>query len=259
MAVKSCNVLFVILAVFLLGMMSAVAQEETTTYTVSFDGIGLTFDASIGERMTVYHEAGTPADQGGPGFADATRTMFEISSMNPSDGQPITATIRVYRTANLAQYDFMQSVGDELMMLFDERPDLAPFYALDARLPYLPILMHGQVIRARAQFIAGENLNGIAYLTAFPAAAEPFLNTSFIYTVQALSSDGTYYISASFPVTVDAFPAEISADFDVDAFSNNIDAYLLESVAILNATEADAFSPSLDVFHAVVESMTFAG
>lgn len=259
MAVKSRNILFLLLTVFLLGMMSTVAQEETTTHTVSFDGIGLTFDASIGERVTVYHEAGTPADQGGPGFADATRTIFEISSMNPSDGQPITATIRVYRRANLAQYDFMQSVVDELMMLLEERPDLDTFYTLDTRLPYLPVLLHGQVIRARAQYIQDGSLSGIAYLTAFSAAAEPFLNTSFTYTVQALSSDGAYYISASFPVTVDAFPAEISADFDVDAFSNNIDAYLLDSVAILNATEDDAFSPSLNVFDAVVESMTFAG
>jgi hypothetical protein len=259
MAVKSCNVLFLLLAMFLLGIMSTTAQEETTTHTVSFDGVGLTFDASIGERVTIYHNAGTPADQGGPGFADAARTVFEIYSMNPSDGQPITTTIRVYSTSDLAQYDFMQPVVDELRMLLEKRPDLDTFYTLDTRLPYLPVLLHGQVLRARAQYIEGESLSGIAYLTAFPAAAEPFLNTSFTYTVQVLSSDSAYYISASFPVVVDAFPAEVAPDFDVDAFSNNIDAYLLESVAILNATEADAFRPALDVFQAAVESMTFSG
>jgi hypothetical protein len=124
-------------------------------------------------------------------------------------------------------------------------------------LPYVPVLTHGQIIHARAHYIETENVKGIAYILQVNAAAEPFLSNSFWYTFQGISSDGEYYINATFKLTTDLFPLETGGEFDPAAFSENLESYYSESISILNAAAPDDFSPSLSEIDEMIESFSF--
>lgn len=252
-------IIYLVLLLIAVIPVSAQAQQKARVYTVSFDGISLTLNTDIGENLTVKYTAGDPVESAGPGFSDATSLTFQpYSGDYPAlTHSPFPANIRFYRTADLAQYDFMQEVVKELDTMLETQPDLSNYYTFDNRLPYLPILTHGQVIRARANYLDAQEVHGITYITAIMAAAEPFMNNTFFYTFQGLSKDGAYYISADFMVTIDLFPAEIDTSFDPAAFMDNLDAYLAESSAAITEANDAVFTPHLTLFDAVIQSIAF--
>jgi hypothetical protein len=165
--------------------------------------------------------------------------------------------VRVYRTSDLAQYSFLQTVVDELNSLIANQSDLSAYMVPESKLPFLPIATHGQIIRARAHYVETENVSGVAYIAINQAAAEPFLSNTPIYTFQGISADGDYYVSAVFPVITDVFPAETPSDFNMETFAANAPAYYAESIAMLNDAAPESFAPSLTTIDALVQSLVF--
>lgn len=235
------------------------AQSESTSHTIVFDGIGLTFDTTIGDWVMARQQAGTPLEAAQVGFSDAASTTFLIFSDPYPEltGDQFPARISVYRMADIAPYDFLQAEADELATMIDTRPDLTQFYAYGNQLPYLPVVSHGQIIRARGSYIDGERLRGIAYLTTIQASVDPLTSRSLFYTIQAITDDGQFYISANFAINTYLFPPEIPLDFDLVAFEENIDGYLADSIAMLQSAGDSAFSPPLPLLESIVHTMTF--
>lgn len=254
--------LFFIIVLLIMMVFPSLAQDdENQLLQVTFEGVSLEYKTAVADNVAITRYAGDPVEGAGPGFSDAKHFTFNLYD-NPYPelvGEAFPARIRVYRMDDLMQYDFMAEKVGELQTLLDEQPDLAQFYEYYMPLPYLPILTHGQFVRARADYFSNDLVRGITYVTAVPlAAAEPLLSNSFQYTFQGISTDGQYYISADFALTVDIFPAEFPQDFDIEAFSENLDQYLIDSVALLNSADASAFMPRLEMLNSVIESMTFA-
>ena len=124
-------------------------------------------------------------------------------------------------------------------------------------LPFLPVMPAAQVIRARVGLLQLDTVGGISYVTAYRQDASPFTATEFLYTFQGISTDGQYYVSAVFRLNTELFPAEIPADFDMNAFIAGIQDYFAESISTLNAAAPDDFTPSLDTLDALFASFTF--
>jgi len=148
--------LALLVLVLALAALPALAQEDEL-HTVSFDGISFSFDPSMGSNVTISQIPGDPPAEAAPGFSDATKTQFTLYHPGePVDSLFDTGGVRVYRLADIAQYEFLQSIANRLPSLLAERPDLAQFeLAIDGPemtgLPYLPQLTHGQTLTARAR------------------------------------------------------------------------------------------------------------
>lgn len=238
--------------------------QDSTAHTVRFNDISFQFDPALGSSVNVGHVPGDPVETAGPGFSDAAKTQFTLYSFGqPTDSLFDTGGVRIYPMADLAQYDFLMVLVGQLQTLLAERPDLTQFEsALNdpavGGLPYVPVLPHGQMLTARAQYVETGALKGISYVTAYPAALEPFTSADFLYTFQGISHDGQRYITVTFPLTTTLFPETLAAiSYNPEAFQKEWPAYLAESIATLNAAAPDAFTPSLDMADALVQSIQF--
>lgn len=245
-----------ILLIFMLalGTVPALAQENT----IHFNDFGFSFDSALGSSVNVGQVPGDPVESAGPGFSDAAKTQFTLYDYGePTDSLFDTGGVRFYRMEDIAQYDFLQAIAGQLQTLLDEQPDLTQFEpginSENGGLPYMPLLTHGQIITARAQYIETDALRGISYLTVFRADIGPFTNQDFLYTFQGISSDGLYYITVTFPLRTDLFPEP--QGFDMEAFQQNFATYIAESVATLSSAQPDDFTPSLDAAEALVRSI----
>jgi hypothetical protein len=247
-----------LILILALAAVPALAQEGEP-HTVSFDGVSFSFDPSMGSNVTISQIPGDPPAEAWPGFSDAAKTQFTLYHPGePVDSLFDTGGVRVYRLADVAQYEFLQSIADRLQSLLDERPDLAQFeLAISGPemigLPYLPQVTHGQVLTARARYIETDAVQGISYITVIRADIGPFTNQDFLYTFQGISRDGQYYVTVTFPLTTDLFPEP--QGFDMEAFQREFETYLAESIATLNAAAPADFSPSLDAADALVNSI----
>jgi hypothetical protein len=242
------------------GIMTSFA-EDSNTHTIAYDGFSFSYNTDLGQNVNIVHYAGDPVADAVPAFSDAAYTQFLFYNEAPAaEGMFDKGGIRLYRTEDLATYPFMNDVVTELQTLLNDQPDLASYMQIsqDALfpLPFLPIATHGQVIRARAEYVQTDAVQGVSYITVYQAAAEPFLSNSFLYTFQGISTDGQYYVSVIFPVTVDAFPAEAPTDFDMMAFQESLPNYYNDSMTTLNSLESDAIS-SLPLLSELVQSITF--
>ena len=247
------------LLLFILAAVPALAQDNQ----VAFNGLQFSYDPALGISVNIAVIPGDPVDDAGPGFSDAAKTQFTLYDPGePTASLLDTGGVRIYRMADIAQYDFLQAEAERLQSLLAERPDLAAVQrpadqpALGT-LPYMPVLPHGQTLAARAQYVETEALAGISYLAAYPAALAPFVSQDFLYTFQGISTDQQYYVTVTFPLHTRLFPETLEGvDFDMATFQQNYAPYLVETSAQLAAADPDAFAPSLDHLEALVQSIT---
>ncbi len=241
-----------------------VLAQDSTTHTVTFDGVSFMYEAALGENVNILQVAGDPMADAGPGFSDAAKTQFTFYDFGePMDSLFDTGGMRVYTIADLAQYDFLQAQVDQLQNLLAKRPDLTEYESAisgeeSKTLPYVPVVTHGQNLTARGAYVETDAVRGVAYVTAFRAAQEPFLPTDFLYTFQGISTDGQWYVNVTFPLYTDLFP-ETLAGFDIEQFNAQWPEYLAESLATLNDATPDDFAPSLSAVDALIQSVQFSG
>lgn len=256
--------LFAVVVALAFAIVPAFAQETSDTHTLTYDGFGFAYDAAVGANVNIVSYAGDPTADAMPGFADAPYTQFLFYDAAPAAESLFDrGGVRVYRTADLTQYDFMAEQVAALQTLVNARVDLTGYMqttpnANEFVLPFLPVVPAAQVIRARAAFVEGADVSGISYVTVYRQDASPFVSDEFWYTFQGLSADGAYYVSAVIRLTTDLFPAELPADFSMDEFIADLQTYFAESIATLNAAAPTAFTPSLETLDALFASFTFA-
>jgi hypothetical protein len=131
------------------------------------------------------------------------------------------------------------------------------FASLSEPLPLLPVMMAGQLIRARVEIMPFQNGSGLRYLTQLAQDAWPVNNEDLFYTFQGLTSDGSYYISAILPVSHPDLPAT-GADYptgDYLQFSENFDEYAGSVAESLNQAAPGSFTPNLDWLDEMMRSL----
>jgi heat shock protein HslJ len=254
--------LALLLTALALAALPAAAQEGMNA--VSFNGIGFTFDASLANNVDISFFFGDPPDLEQPGGPDPAHTEFLLyagDTVPPSSWEG-AGSVRFYAASGLTGYDFPTQQLQALQTLLADRPDLATFMTPTTdigtnNLPFMPIFPAGQVIRAQAHYVDGAEVAGIAYVTVFRQDVSPFVASEFLYTFQGISTDGSMYVAATFPINATMFPAELPGDFDYEAFSADFENYLNESIAKLNNAQPGEFSVPLNVYDAIISSIDF--
>lgn len=133
-------------------------------------------------------------------------------------------------------------------------------------LPFLPTFNAGQVFHSNEQSLAFQSGTGIRFLTQYAQAPYPVNNHSLFYTFQGITNDGVYYVSAILPINAvflspdgnpdTVLPAD-GVPFDWNNFENDTAHFELVKQK-LNATDPDAFTPSLTNLDALIQSIQIA-
>jgi hypothetical protein len=241
------------------------AQAQDSGGSLTFNGVGFSFDATLGSSVAIIQVPANPRASDFPGGDPAAHTSFSLSHVTRerqtipgpwrSDG-----VVTAYRTADLEGTEFAGEQLEQLRSLLADRPDLAGFMVVspnldDEYLPYLPPAEAGQLLRARAEYIDTPQVSGIAYVTAFAQDLTRLAESDFGYTFQGLSVDGTRYVAVSWVLTVEGFPAQIRGGPPPDPYAP----YVNRTIERLNEAGPEAFTPSLTSLDALARSFTFEG
>ncbi len=126
-------------------------------------------------------------------------------------------------------------------------------------LPFLPVFNAAQAFFARYAVVAFVGGSGYRVLTEIAQYAVPVNNADLFYTYQALTQDGTYWISVTLPISLAALPADPEAGFGgqtQEQFSNGYEPYITAAVGQLEAAAPASFTPTIDALDALVSSIT---
>jgi hypothetical protein len=169
--------------------------------------------------------------------------------------------IRVYPVAEFAAMNSIISdrVNALQSILVDMPADPGSF-------PFLPLFNAAQVFHAKAGYFQFQNGNGVRFLTEYAQYYAPVNNYDLFYTYQGLTFDGTYWISAIFPVNAAylqetwnstqvppdglAAPAWDSANLESD-----MQAYYTTMIDRLNTTPEENFTPSIACLDQFLQSL----
>ena len=163
--------------------------------------------------------------------------------------------------------EYVQMVADVGTLVEELKTIIAsPSQPMPENLPFLPAFNAGQVFHSNEQVIKFQNGTGVRFLTQYAQAPYPVNNESLFYTFQGLTSDGTYYVSAILPINAAFLSADgnpetpLPADgvpFDWNNFENVPQHFELVKQK-LNATDPNAFTPSLSNLDALIQSITIS-
>jgi hypothetical protein len=236
---------------------------------VAFNGFRFSAEASLGSNVSIMQLPGIPDQPGIPQPPHTEFTLYNLPGLaDPAAPRDIVPSgwealsIRLYRTADLAQVAFFQDQLLALQKLVLERPDLGAYMAVPSAeaitqnaLPFLPVVPAGQVLRARAQYYQTSAVTGIVYVTTLRQDVAPTASGDLLYTFQGLSTDGQTYIALIARLKTGLFPDAPTMDpatFDVVK-------HLEDATATLNAAAPTDFAPALFTLDALVQSFAWEG
>ncbi len=141
--------------------------------------------------------------------------------------------------------------------------------ALNDELPAVPFFNAAQVFAANVQLVSFQNGGGVRFVTEYAQYAASANNTDLFYHFQGVTRDGAYYIVAILPVTAPKL-AETSDGgaplpeggvpypYFAEGANADMQTYYASVTDLLNATSADAFTPSISQLDALIQSIWVA-
>jgi hypothetical protein len=259
------------LCLFLLIIMSVVGlpvSAQGGSQSVSYGNIHISFPITTGVQVEAIE--GNPITQPDVEFLYAHYPEhIRFSFLNYMDGYEFRLPyliegpqILVYSIDAMREfgYDYVEQ-ANALESLLLERPDLSAYVGIsEVRLPFVPWVNSGQMMRSHAQYvdIAGVG-SGIRYVTRHSQEADHLTDRQVFYTFQGIMKGGTYYVSAVFPVKTGVLPEEIdTTGIDWNTFgANYAEHYLPETFAQIASVSDVDFNPSLNRLDALIQSITF--
>lgn len=232
----------------------------------NIEGVSFTYPEELAEEITVET---APATELAPDDWQMRFLAQPASTHLMFGGYPVS---RDYQQAHIALLPVEAATAltlraeqrvEQLQALLAEQP--APPVALK-ELPFLPLNNAAQIIHARGATLSFSDGSGLRYLTTYAQANVPIANDSLIYTYQGITSDGRFYVSASFPVESDALPHDMAAaqaeGWDASLYALDelaYEEYLSGQRALLESLQNGDFTPSLDTLDAVMQSLDLSG
>lgn len=260
------GLLVAIIGPLLLAATPVLAQDETTH--VAYGPIGFDVPAALGVSVNLASVPETAPDDPAvypypPRLMATVYGEREVGKRAPQVGGGSTV-ITVFRVADAEGKPAVATQVAALQAILETRPDLAASTTNDP-LPFLPVTVAYQQLRARPAYVDTPFVSGISYLTAFEQAGEggpldsfPLTSTSLLATFQGLSTDGEWYVSVVQDLETSLLPDEPSPR-DIRSAGRDWDGYLADTVASIQAGSPSDFTPSLDAVDALVSSITIPG
>ncbi len=238
------------------------APESMPTRPAAFSQFGVSFayDPSLAAAVDVEIVPGTSANGPEPfGFdllpdhlvftlreRDAAENILYRQTVNiPDRPQILVFPLEAFKSINPRVYD--QESALDLVVQGSPPP-------LPGDLPLLPSTNGFQMLRAQQSVLDFQNGRGLRYLTQYAQETRQVNNQEIFYTFQGLTADRAFYVAAFFPVSTGALPPD-DRDTDHAFLAQNMEAYLDQTTAMLDALPASAFAPDLDLLDGLISSL----
>jgi len=224
--------------------------EETPD--ISFEDISFSFDQTIARNiipLTIQGQNLGEEYMPGDTYPSYIEFSFDTYAVSDHFHDP---KIRIYP---VEEYRIINTnaanVIDKLQQALINKPGGSEM----SDLPFLPMWPAAQIFSAKVEYINFQNGSGLRYLTMFGQAVYPVDNKNLFYTYQGITDDGRYYISAVLPVLNAGLPNDgASLLEDYEAFIDNWDNYLAESMLWLGGQSPQNFFPDLEALDAMMSS-----
>lgn len=220
----------------------------------TFNGVSFTPDPAVGSSVTPESVPGTRLEDGPMLANQPDHTVFSFGDY-PVQNNIQSPRIAVYPADEFASLNVAANAQiRDLKALLAAKPAELP-----AQLPFLPPPNAAQVLHAQAAFVPFQNGEGIRYVTHYAQAPMILTNADIFYTFQGLTSDGSQYVSAVFPLQTSVLPDTVDySTLDFDAFVAELDQYLAATTATLNGLAPGDFTASLDSLDATIQTLYVA-
>jgi hypothetical protein len=123
-------------------------------------------------------------------------------------------------------------------------------------IPFLPTMDAGQMLRAQVAYLDFEGGSGVRFLTQYVQEPREINNRELFYTFQGITDEGNAYVSAFLPVSHPSLPVHLGvfrAARDTDSWRRADYAAGVEE--LLNAQDAESFTPGLEQLDALIRSL----
>jgi hypothetical protein len=227
---------------------------------IEYENLTFQVNPVLAQRVEVDHIPGIPVEEFEMTMFGASPDYYAFSLA----GFPITVglhapQVMLFRTAEFPDVEISAYTTElnRLQRLLAERPTLTSRAAdwESEPLPLLPPVNAAQIMAIGPQFVDFENGTGLRYLALYGQDAAPVTADRLFYAFAGLSDDGETVIAAQFPLFVPSLPDSIDyAVFDYEAFIDEMDEYLAETLAQLVALPDDEFVPDLSLLDTLVSS-----
>jgi hypothetical protein len=232
-------------------------QPPVSGTLVAINNITFTIPTGLGKGAQVETIQAVPASDDVAWWDIApTYNKYHIQGY-PMSGTFHTATVYVYPVKEYLQ------VNEDMAEPFDTLKTIIAGQPLPENIPFLPAFNAAQMFHSNEQLLSFQSGQGIRFLTQYGQAPYPVNNESLFYTFQGMTDDGAYYVSAILPVTAAFLPADGNPDtplpadgvpFDWENFLN-MDQHFALVKQKLNATDPNAFNPTLTDLDALIQSI----
>jgi hypothetical protein len=265
------------MALAALFVMPTLAQDTSPTLaTVSYAGISFSYDPSLGAVLPQMVEEVPASADSLPG--DYWPAHIAFSFINGKEGDTVLnpdyyPQLLIFKTDDIAAYnnEFFTNALQNLNGFIEgggggdfSQYEQVPADDTNLNLPYLPPVPAGQVMRAQAEYMPVTDGMGIRYLTSFASDVSPLTDDRILYTYQGATSQFKgdkpgYYIAFTYPIKTGVLPAELPADFDYNAFSNNYIQEMNTAIQLINTADPNSFDPTLAKLDELVKSIKIEG
>lgn len=126
--------------------------------------------------------------------------------------------------------------------------------------PFVPQPMASQIFYANLNLIESQAGTGLRFITQYGQDVGPVTNDYIFYTYQGVTTDGRYYVSATFPVYHPELPSDFedyfsSTGIDYREFEEGYTDYLDLTVQMLDKAEGDDFIPALGLLDNIMAGL----
>lgn len=239
------------------------APTQMSGYATNLGGVSMIVPTCLGTGATGMIKSANPPSDEGPYFS-----AYPEHRLITIEGYPLVdkwwkPELKVYPVAEFLAMDENNFISGQMSKLQTILNDQA--IPPTGSLPFVYAAGAAQAFRARASIINFQNGSGIGYFTEYAQYYVPVNNHDLVYTYQGITSDGAYWITATFPVTAPflqsspndpAVPADgIPMPDPGTAPQAEVDAYYPAMVAKLEAASPDVFTPSLTCIISFIQTI----
>ncbi len=182
----------------------------------------------------------------------------------PVQGEYLKPTFYIFRTQDCIEYQDYAAESRQRLQAILTSPDTSQ---TRETLPSAPFFNAGQIFAAASKVIPFQNGRGVRFITQYAQYYAQVNNHELIYHFEGLTDDGQYYVIAILPITAPLLAESadpnspipdggvpLPSDYDTTGASSEI--YYSNIAALLDATPADDFTPTLTQLDQLIQSLT---
>lgn len=229
------------------------SHAEDGMVNVSTKGVDFSYPVSMGKKFSAKKVAAVPLASPDDKPDGVAPEHWEITFAKTN------AHVYVFPTTDPKVKNFKKAYPTVADATKDLSSLLKNKSAAPTNIPYLPWLDASTPINSKMKYLSFKNGAGVRYIATYQIEPEVVSNDGLLYSMQGLTEDGKYYVSAQIPVRSKTLPEKSDvaswSKEKYDAFSKDFAKYSKKEELKLNKLAESAFSPSLADLDKIVSSI----